>query len=143
MKRLSLLLAIFLSFVLADPAGAWFWDKNEVESPAVSQEVRTDVGHKTGEKGILVRIKEAGRELRAYFRGTGKEVKKSAKKAPGELKKGAKEARRDLREGGRELKQETKELPGQFKEGAKDVGQGFKQLGRDIKKGTKKALGDK
>jgi len=135
MKRTSLLLAIFLAILTADPAGAWFWEKKEVNSPEVPRQAEPVHDQKAEENGLMAWFKKTGREIKKSFKGAGKEIKKSSKEVPGELKKDAKET-------GHELKQGAKELPGKAKEGFKDIGQGFKQLGRDIKKGTKKALDD-
>ena len=134
MKRFSLLVAIFLSFLAADPAGAWFWEKTEVKSPGISQEVRPEPGPKAEEKGILDRIRD-------YFKATGKEVKQSAKEAPGEFKQGARETGRSLKQSGREIKQEAKQVPGELKEGAKAVGEGFKETGKELKQGAKQFPG--
>lgn len=141
MKRFSLLLAIFLSILAAEPAVAWFWEKKEVKAPEVSQEIRNDAAPKA-EEGVVGWFKEAGRNLRDFFKGTGKEVKKSAKQVPGELKEGAKGVGRSLKEGGKEIKQDARQVPGKIKEGARDIGHGFKELGKEIKEGTKEALKD-
>lgn len=144
MKRFSLLMAISLTLLMVDPGWAGFWEKNEVMAQPVAREPGADAGHKAEKKGFLDRIREAGRDLRDYFRSAGKEVKKSSRKLPGELSEGAQEAARDIKGSGKELKQEAKQVPGQVKEGAKEgaqeVGRSFKQMGKDIKEGVKKTL---
>jgi gas vesicle protein len=134
MKRTTLLLAVFLALTTVSPAGAWFWDKKEVRPPTASQGDSYETGSGSEEKGLLDRIAD-------YFRGKGREVKQSARKAPGEIKEGARETGRDLKQGGRELKQEAKKVPGEVKEGARDFKEGLKETGHDIKHEAKQFPG--
>jgi hypothetical protein len=139
-KKNTIWLIVLLAFLAADPASAWFWEKNEVKAPEVTREVKEHSTETVRKKGFVASIKETGRDIKKFFKGLGKEVKETSKKVPGEAKKESKEVGKSLKRTGKKIAKESKKVPGVFKKGAKEIGKGFKKLGKDIKGETKKAL---
>jgi len=123
-KMMICLLVAAFAFMAADPASAWFWEKDKVKSPEVAATAEPEQ-----KKGMWTRVRES-------FRGMKEDFKKSGK----ETKEGSKDVGRDLKASGKEIGRESKKVPGELKKSGKAIGQSFKQLGKDIKKGSKEAL---
>ncbi|MBU0481002.1 MAG: hypothetical protein KKG47_07860 [Proteobacteria bacterium] len=143
MKNHAFWILIVFGILAANPASAWFWEKSEVKPPAAPAAIEKKEGKKEKEireekgfwAGVYDSSRQIARDLRHYFRGVGKEAKKSAKEVPGEAKKEAKEV-------GRSIKKSVKAVGQEAKEGSKAVGQGFKDFGHDLKDATKSVFTD-
>ncbi|MDT8335143.1 MAG: hypothetical protein RQ753_05560 [Desulfurivibrionaceae bacterium] len=122
MKKNALWILVVFGILLADPAAAWFWEKNAAGIPASSAEVKK-------EQGFWAGVMETGRNIGRYFKRSGKKAKDDGKEVPGALKEEGKAV-------GKSIKGVPKTLGEEARQGGKAVKDGFKDLGRDIKESS-------
>lgn len=139
-KKNTILLVVLLSFLATDSASAWFWEKRDVKAPEITREVKKNSSKADQEKGIVAGIRATGRDIKKFFKGLGKDVKKTSQKVPGATKKEARAVGKSLKKTGKEIARESRKLPGVFKKSGVEIGASFRKLGKDIKEGSKKAL---
>lgn len=133
MKTNTMWLAVFLVFLAAEPASAWFWEKQEVKTPAVNGDVDKDSSKIVKHAGADSATNKTGGGVKGFFKGIGKNIKETSKAFPGEAKKSAKEVGQSFKATGKDLAKGTKKVPGALKKGAGKFGKAFKKLGSDPK----------
>lgn len=140
MRKNAIWLVVILTFLAADPASAWFWEKKKVKAPEVTLAAKRKPAETRGERSLRERLRATGHRLGDFFRGVGREVKEISREVPGKAKKESKAVGKSWQDTGKVIAEKSKKVPGAFKEGAVDLGKGVKNLGQDIKEGTDKAL---
>jgi hypothetical protein len=145
MKRKTIRILTVLAMLAASPASARFEGKEEVNAPESSKELvqkpATPSAGKPGkQKGFVAGVREAGRDIKMFFRDFGRDAQKSSKEVaketrqvPGELKKESKLAAESF-------KNTDDTIVNDAKKGARAVGKAFKQLGQDFKDSSRKTF---